>query len=109
MVQLLHVRGHTQRRHRIENAEGVTPLEQLVRVPLMQRPEREEDDVVDHVRVGDVVHERREGLDGVGPQVVELGHELLGGFVGDGGGGEGEGLVGEEVAVVGRGELHPEV
>jgi hypothetical protein len=40
---------------------------------------------------------------------VEFGDELLGGLVGDGGGGEGEGLVGEEVAVVGGGELHPEV
>lgn len=109
MVQLLHVRRHTQRRHGIKHPERVTPLQQLVRVPLMQRPQRQQDDIVNHVRVRDVVHECREGLDRVCPEIVKLGYELFGGLVGDGRCGEGEGFVGEEVSIVGRGELHPEV
>jgi len=43
-----------------------------MRVALMQRAECEEDDVVDHVRVRDIVHKSRKGLYGVGSDVVEL-------------------------------------
>jgi hypothetical protein len=47
-----------------------------VRVALVQGAEGEEDHIVDHVRVGNVVHERRKGLDRVGADVVELVNKL---------------------------------
>ena len=37
----------------------------------------EEDDVVDHVAVGDVIQEHGEGPGGLVPHVLELGHQLL--------------------------------
>lgn len=61
----------------------MTPLEKLVRVPLMERTRDEEDNVVNHVCVGDVVKEGTERLDGIAPQEVELVDEELGCLVVD--------------------------
>ena len=44
---------------------------------LMKGPGDEEDDVVNHVTVGDVVHELGQGPGGLVPHVLELRHQLL--------------------------------
>ena len=56
-----------------------------------------------------ILQELAQRLDCVAPEVVELVHEKLGGLVRDGGGGDGQGLVSEEVAIVRRGQLCPEI
>jgi hypothetical protein len=38
----------------------------------------EECDVVDHVAIGNVVHECRQGADSVGADIAEFGDELVG-------------------------------
>ena len=69
----------------------------------------EEDDVVNHVAVGDVVEEGGEGLDGLLAHVVELCHELVLEALVNGGDGQGAGLVGQKVAVVRRREVQLQV
>ena len=48
---------------------------------LVKGPGDEEDYVVDHVAVGDVVHELGQGPSGLVPHVLELRHQLLPQFV----------------------------
>lgn len=52
----------------------------------MQRPERKQDNVINHIRIGDVVHKSRQGLNGISPKVVELSHEFFSSLVRNGGG-----------------------
>ena len=84
MIQLLDIRRHAESGHRVEYTKGVTSLEQLMRISLVKCPESEEDDVVDHVGIGDVIEEGGKGFDSVGSKVVEFGDHLLSRFVGDG-------------------------
>ena len=44
---------------------------------LMKSASDEEDDVVDHVAVGDVVHKLGQGSSGLVPHVLKLRHQLL--------------------------------
>ena len=53
LIELLHVRRHAQGRHRVKDAERMASVEQLARVALVQRPERQQDDVVNHVGVAE--------------------------------------------------------
>lgn len=70
----------------------------------MQSAGDEESDVIDHVAVGQVFHKFRQRTCGLGLEISELGDELVGCFVGEGGGGRVWGKGGEEVAI-GGGEL----
>lgn len=63
LVELLDVRGDAEGGHGVEHAERVTPLEQLVRVPFVEGAGNQENDVVNHVGVGNVVEEGGEGFD----------------------------------------------
>ena len=63
----------------------MTLCDQLGDGPLVEGPRDEEDDVVDHVAVGDVVQEGGQSARGVVPHVLELGDELLAEFVVDDG------------------------
>ena len=74
--------------------------DQLRDWPLVQRAGDEQDDVVDHVGVGDEVQEGGQLARGVVPHVLELGDELLAQVVVDDGDLEGAGDGGQEVAVV---------
>jgi len=55
----------------------MTFSDQLGDWSLVQGPGDEEHDVVDHVAVGDVVHELGQSSRGLVPHVLELGHQLL--------------------------------
>ena len=55
----------------------MTFADQLRDWSLVQGAGDEEDDVVDHVAVGDVVHELGQGPGGLVPHVLELRHQLL--------------------------------
>ena len=92
----------------LEHAERVAPLEELAEVALVEGARDDEDDVVDHVPVGDVVEEGRERLDGVELHVLELVHHLLDALLLDGRGLDRRGLVLQDVPVLGLGkvELH---
>lgn len=83
----------------------MTSIEQFVGVALVQCSQGEENDIVDHVRIRDVVHKRRKRLDSIGSDVVELGNKLLRRLVGNGSGGQRKGFVGKEVAIVSSREL----
>jgi len=67
---------------------------------LVQGPRDEEDDVVYHVPIGDVVHEGADRLNRVVAHVLELNHKPLAKLVVDHRHLEGRGLVGKEAAVV---------
>lgn len=55
----------------------MTFSDQLGDWSLVQGPGDEEHDVVDHVAVGDVVHELGQSSRGLVPHVLELSHQLL--------------------------------
>jgi hypothetical protein len=65
----------------------------------MQRPRNQQDDIVNLVTVRDVVEEFGEIADGLGTEVIEFLDQFLSRFIGDGGGGDGRGDIGEEVAI----------
>ena len=137
MIQLLPVRCRSQRAERVKHAERMTPLQKLVDVPSVQRASDDEHDVVNHVCVPaarsqarppramtpsvspsaeqhtrnarHVFQELAKRLNGIAPEVVELVNEHLCRLVRDGGGGDGKRFVGEEVAIIRRGQLCPEV
>lgn len=75
----------------------------------MQGAGNKEDNVVDHVAVGDVVQKGGKRLDGLLAEVVELCHQFLLEPLVNGGHGQGAGLVGEEVAVIRRCQMQLEV
>mmetsp|Transcript_18742 Transcript_18742/g.38511 ORF Transcript_18742/g.38511 Transcript_18742/m.38511 type:complete len:274 (+) Transcript_18742:577-1398(+) len=60
-----------------EHAEWVALGNELVDVATGQGTFQEEHDVLDHVFVRDEVEEGREGLDGLGAEVLEFRHQLL--------------------------------
>ena len=75
----------------------------------MQGSGDEQDDVIDHVAVCDVVQEFGHRLDALVANVLEFGHELLLELFINGGDGQRASLVGQEVAVVGGLEVKLEV
>ena len=86
--------------HLLKTSQRMTFTYQLGDWSLVERPCDQEDDVVNHVSVGDVVQEHGEGPGGLVPHVLELGHQLLPQLVLDDRHLE-TALVGEKVAVVG--------
>ena len=129
MVQFFDICGHTQRGKSIEHSERVASFQKFVGIPLVQCSCDEQHNVVDHVRISgaykatsaqgcdenlgedvrNVVKELAEWFDGIGPQEIELIDENLSRLFSNGRGGDGGGLVGEEIAVVGRRQLSPKV
>lgn len=84
----------------LKHAEGVAALQQLAQVALVEGACDDQDDVVDHVPVGDVIQERRERLHGVELHVLELVDHLVDALLLDDRGLQRPGLVLQEVAVV---------
>lgn len=102
VVQFLDIGRHAQHRHGLEPTERVTPFQQLARISLMQRTRNQQRDIVDHVSVREIFHELGKRAGGVGLEIAELGHELVGGLRGEGRRRRVRGQVVEEVTVRGR-------
>ena len=77
----------------------MTSFQQLMRIPLMQRPRNQQDNVVNLIGIRNVIKEFGEISNGLGTKVIEFVNEFFSGFVGDDGGGDGAGDIGEKVAV----------
>ncbi|KAG5458325.1 MAG: hypothetical protein BJ554DRAFT_1467, partial [Olpidium bornovanus] len=60
-VQFLDVGGNAQGGHGVEDADRVAPLQQFVRVALVQSPRDEEDDIVDHISIAFFFWRERRG------------------------------------------------
>ena len=65
----------------LEAAQRMTFPDQLRYWSLVKGPGDEKDYVVDHVAVGDVVHEHGQRPSGLVPHVLELRHQFLSQFV----------------------------
>ena len=77
LVDLRHVVARSDRPDGLEHAERMALLEQLVEISLVERTDDDEDDVVDHVPVCDVVKEGRKWLDRIEFHVLEFIHKLF--------------------------------
>lgn len=127
IVEVIDGPGRREGRDGLEHAERVALLKELTEVTLVEGAGDEKHDVIDHVAIADVeimskidmgenerlnaknerrggapdvVEESAEGLETVGPHVLELLDELLGALLGNGGGVNGGGLILEEITVV---------
>ncbi|KAI6756259.1 hypothetical protein HG530_011995 [Fusarium avenaceum] len=72
VVQLFDVGSNTENRHSLEPAEGVASLKKLTSIALMERAGDKKGDIVNHVAVGDVVHESGKRADSLGAYVSEF-------------------------------------
>jgi len=79
--EVLGAGGKAEGGHGLEHPERVALVNELVGVTLVEGSSDQENDIVDHVAVGDVVKEGGEGLGGMGPEVLELGNHLLRAFL----------------------------
>ncbi len=77
VVQLGRRGGDVDGLHLLEGPQRVALAHQLRDGPLVQGAGDEQDDVVDHVAVGDEVEEGGQLAGGVVAHVLELGHQLL--------------------------------
>lgn len=77
VVQLSWGRGNVNRFHLLEAAQGMALGDELGDGTLVEGPGNQQDDVVDHVAVGDEVEEGRQWFDSVISHVLELNDELL--------------------------------
>jgi len=87
----------------------VALVNELMGITLVESAGNEQNDIVDHVAVGDVVQEGGQGLDSVSPEVLELFHHLLCALFSNGRRGQRGGLVLEEVAIISAGKMQLEV
>lgn len=69
--------------------------------PLVQSTSNQQDDVINHVAVSNEVQERRQWLDRMIPEVLELNDKLFAQLVVDGRDGERTRLIGKEGTIVG--------
>lgn len=83
VVQLCRCGGDVNRFHLFEASQGVALRDELGDGALVEGSGDQQDDVIDHVAVGDEVQESRQWLDCVISHVLELDHELLTQFVVD--------------------------
>jgi len=95
--------------HLLEAAQWVALGNQLGDGSLVQRAGDQQDDVVDHVAVGDEVQEVGQRLHSVVPHVLELDDQLFAQLVVDDGHRQGRGLVGQEAAIVGSLQMQLEI
>jgi hypothetical protein len=51
LVQFLDVRSDTQCGHRVKHTKRMTALQQFMRIPLVQSPSDQENDIVNHIGV----------------------------------------------------------
>lgn len=77
----------------------MTPFQQLMCIPFMQCPRNQQYNIINLIRIRDIVKELCEIAHGLSTEVIEFFNELFGCFVGDGGGGDRGGDVGEKSAV----------
>jgi hypothetical protein len=75
-------------------------LDQLARIALVERASDEEDNVIDHVTVGNIIQEGGERLYSLGADVMKLGDKLLGTFFCDSRGVKGRRLVLQKFAII---------
>lgn len=109
VVQRLDVGGHRQSGQRVEPTKRVASLQQLRVVSVVESSCDKQSHVINHVAVGDVVHEFGHGLHGLGSNVPELGNELSRRLFLNGGCGDWRRHIGEKVSVLGGGQLGLEV
>lgn len=95
--------------HLLEHTKWVALGQELLNGPLVQVSGDEQHDVIDHVRVRDVVEELAQIANRVVAQVNELGYVLLADLVVDGRDRERARLVRQEVAVVRRLQVQFEI
>jgi hypothetical protein len=69
----------------------------------------EQDNVIDHITISDVVKEGRQRFNTVATDILELCDHLLDTFVLDGGGGEWRWLIGEEITIISLGQVKSNV
>lgn len=100
IVQLGRCGRDVDRLHLLEAAERVALRDELRDRALMQRARDQQDDVVDHVAVRDVVQEGGQRLDRMVAHVLELDHQLLAQLVVDHGHGQRGRFVREELPIV---------
>lgn len=77
LVQGVQVRRDGQGGQRVEPPERVALLQDLALVPVVDRARDDQEDVVDHVAVRDVLHELGQRVRGLRLDVVEVLDELL--------------------------------
>ena len=94
--------------HLLKTSQRMTFTHQLGDWSLVERPCDQEDDVVDHVSVGDVVQEHGQRASGLVPHVLELRHQLLPQLLVNDGHLE-TALVGQKIAVVGGLEVQLQI
>jgi len=109
VVQLGGRGRHMDGLHLLEAAQWVALGNQLGDGSLVQRAGDQQDDVVDHVAVGDEVQEVGQRLHSVVPHVLELDDQLFAQLVVDDGHRQGRGLVGQEAAIVGSLQMQLEI
>uniref|UniRef100_A0A8W7PC19 Uncharacterized protein n=1 Tax=Anopheles coluzzii TaxID=1518534 RepID=A0A8W7PC19_ANOCL len=100
IVQLGRCGRDVDRLHLLEAAERVALRDELRDRALVQRARDQQDDVVDHVAVRDVVQEGGQRLDRMVAHVLELDHQLLAQLVVDHGHGQRGRFVREELPIV---------
>lgn len=101
IVQLSWIGGHVNSLHLLETAQRMALGNQFGNWPLVQCASDQQNDVVNHVAVGDEVQECRQWLDGMVAQVLELNHQLLAQFVVDDRNRQRRWLIGQELTVIG--------
>ena len=80
----------------------MTSFKEFVSIALVEGSRNQKYDVIDLVRVRDVVEEFCKVSDGLGTKIIELIDEFFDGFFRDDRGGDGRRDVGKKVAVLGR-------
>lgn len=83
VIKLFYVGCNAQHWHCLEPAERVASLQQFAGVSLMQGASDEQRNVVDHVSVGEVLHELGQRAGGVGLNIAKLRHKLVRCFGGE--------------------------
>ena len=77
VVQLFDVCGDAESGHCLEPAQGVASLEQFTGISLVQSSGDKKGDVINHVSIGQEVHELGQRSRCVGLEVAEFGDELV--------------------------------
>ena len=99
IIQFSRSAGNVNGLHLLKTTKRMTFANQLRDGSLVQGSSDQEDNVVNHVAIGDVVQEHGQGPRGLVPHVLELCHQLLPQLLVNDGHLEAA-LIGQEVAVV---------
>lgn len=79
----------------------MTFVDELRDVTIVQSAGDKENEIIDHVRVGEIIQKRRQGLNGLSAYKLEFVDKLLGGMLSYGLGGEGSRFVLKKIPIIG--------